>query len=113
REAVLAKGLKAKGPQGDAARLLFSQLSDSAIEKAVGGALNMGRRLEPILADPAKAKANLYAELGVEAGEDAGRFARDLLDARLLSADDCARILELTPSDGRTVRPRLEDKLAR
>ncbi len=111
REAVLAEALKASGLLGDAARLLFARLSDHQIEKAVSGALGLGRSLEPILADPVRAKANLLAFLDVGADEDSDRFARQSLEDRLVSEADCERILALTPP-GRTKQAQFEDKLA-
>ena len=110
REAVLAEGLRAEGPVGDAARLLFSRLSDHQIEKAVEGALGLGRRLEPILADPAAAKANLYAQLNLDPGASTAAVRDEMIAGMIVPPSDWPEIFEIAPPE--PGKSRFEDKLA-
>ncbi|WP_157969946.1 double-strand break repair helicase AddA [Pelagibacterium sediminicola] len=110
REAVLAEGLGAEGPLGEAARRLFSRLGDHAIEKAVAGALGLGRRLEPILADPAAAKANLFARLGIGPEVSVAAVRTEMIAGMIVTSADWPEIFAIAPPEpGKT---RFEDKLA-
>jgi ATP-dependent helicase/nuclease subunit A len=109
REAVLAEALGAEGSSGEAARLLFARLSDHNIEKAVSGALALGQRLEPILADPHSAKANLYAHLGTPPEISASAVLAEAVTAMIIPPSDWPEIFRIAPpEEGKT---RFEDKL--
>ena len=64
REGVLAEGLRG-GAHAGAVETLFGLLSDHAIAEAIAAALAEGARLQPVLADPARAKTRLRALVGV------------------------------------------------
>ncbi|WP_196260057.1 double-strand break repair helicase AddA [Pelagibacterium limicola] len=109
REAVLAEGLVAGRAAGDAARLLFAQLSDHAIEKAIADALKLGRKLEPLLANPAAAHINLQRFLGLSPGVSAASVLAEAISGMIVPPSDWPEIFEIAPPDmGKT---RFEDKL--
>jgi ATP-dependent helicase/nuclease subunit A len=67
RESVLAEGIAGTGPIADAVDVLFEEMSDFSLTDAIDEALAAGRKLRPVLADIAAAKAKLRAHLGLPA----------------------------------------------
>jgi ATP-dependent helicase/nuclease subunit A len=111
REGVIAEGLKAEGPVGDAVRALFDALSDSQIETAIAQCLANGRKLGPILADPERAIAAMRASMGLGAGETAAGVGAQVIGDTLVPPADWPEIFSISPPDAS--RSRFEDKLSR
>lgn len=110
REAVLAEGLKGTSPVSASVRLLFTRLSDHHIEQAISGGLALGRRLEPILANPERAKANLFAHLGTTQGPEASEILAQAVTQSLVPPSDWPEIFSICPPN--PTKSRFEDKLA-
>lgn len=111
REAAIAEGLRGGTPLAGPVGLLFAQLSDDQIEKAIAGALGGGRKLAAVLADPQGAQRALEGFLGIKEGESDASLVAAIVAQTLIPVSDWPEILALTPPDpeGGT---RFEDKLA-
>lgn len=110
REAVLAGGI-AGDAQAAAVDTLFTLLSDSQIGSAIDAALADGRKLAPVLADRAAAKANLRQLTGLGDGLSSTAIEARMLEERLIGPDEIARILAICPPQGDGSA--IEDRLAR
>jgi len=111
REGVIAEGLTADGPVGEAVRALFDALSDSQIETAIAQCLANNRKLGPILADPERAIGAMRASLGLGPGETLETFSRDVVGGMVVAPDEYPLIWQVTPPRD-AKRSRFEDKLA-
>jgi ATP-dependent helicase/nuclease subunit A len=108
REAVLAEGLRGEGP-AEAIVTLFDLLSDHQITSAIDAALGEGRKLEAVLADPRRAKANLRKLVGAGNFRGSAAINEAVLNERLVGAREIERLHAICPPTGAS---RLEDKLA-
>lgn len=111
REAVLAEGLVAPGPVGEAVRTLFAALSDNQIESALAQCLVNGRKLGPILADPERAIAAMQAGLGLDGTASLEGLHKEVTERSLVPAIDWPEIFSICPPD--PDKTRFEDKLYR
>lgn len=111
REAVLAGGRGESEAVSEAVSTLFDLMSDSQITDAIDAALAEARKLRPVLADRAKAKAQLRQFVG--AGNFASRAAvyAEMVSGHGLTAAHYRAVLALTPAAAEGTR--FEDKLAR
>lgn len=109
REAVIAEGLRGGTALAEPVAALFTQLSDDQIEKAIGGALAGGRRLEAVLADPEGAQRALAGFLGIGAGETEESLLAAVIAETLVPVSDWPAIFAITPPDPEGTR--FEDKL--
>ncbi|WP_171015670.1 double-strand break repair helicase AddA [Devosia sp. FKR38] len=106
RETVLAQGLGVAG----AVETLFETLSDDQIKNAINAALADGRKLKLVLADPARAKANLRALIGAAATLSVDEIEAAITGERLIGPADLQALFAITPPKGGNRS--LEDKLA-
>tara|TARA_R110002020_G_scaffold71455_2_gene184594 strand:- start:726 stop:4157 length:3432 start_codon:yes stop_codon:yes gene_type:complete len=106
RETVLSQGLGVDG----AVETLFASLSDEQIKNAINAALADGRKLKLVLADPARAKANLRRLIGAAADRSVAELTEAIIADRLVTPADLARLYALCPPSGGNRK--LEDKLA-
>ncbi|WMT87264.1 double-strand break repair helicase AddA [Pelagibacterium sp. 26DY04] len=110
RETVLAEGLIASGPEGDAVRALFDALSDMQIETAIGQCLSNARKLGPILANPERAIAAMRTRLNLSLGANSDSLRNQVLAQSLVPPSDWPEIFRICPPDG--TKSRFEDKLS-
>ncbi|ODT75111.1 MAG: double-strand break repair helicase AddA [Pelagibacterium sp. SCN 64-44] len=109
RESVLAEGIGLEG----AVETLFETLSDEQIRGAIDAAMEDGRKLKSVLADPDSAKANLEKLVGL-GGRDAGTIAAELEAESLLTPALMGEMVSLFGGDaGKTRGARFVDMLAR
>lgn len=97
REAVLAQGLRGEGAT-EAVETLFGLLSDFALGDAIELALSDGRKLKAVLADIARAKANLRALVGHD-GVSSAELQRRLVNDSLLTPAGIREIVRLFGGD--------------
>lgn len=108
RESVLSDGLKGHPEVASAVATLFDLMTDFAIGEAIDVALADGRKLRPVLADRAEAKANLRKLTGFDGmGSDA--VLKEVVAGRLIGPADAQRIFSITPPKGGAT---FEDELA-
>ncbi|MET3927320.1 double-strand break repair helicase AddA [Devosia sp. 2618] len=104
REAVMAQGIGIAG----AVETLFETLSDDQIRTSIDAALSDGRKLKTVLADPARAKANLRKLVGDTPSLDQLNTA--IIANRLIGPTELARLYDICPPKGGSRT--LEDKLS-
>lgn len=101
RETVFAEALEGKSELSAAVETLFDALSDHAIEQAVRTALTDMRKLMPVLADVAGAKARLRRMVGAEVLPDITALRTAVSAETLLTREDVFLIRnELEPKPG-------------
>ncbi|MHA6689382.1 double-strand break repair helicase AddA [Devosia sp. A449] len=104
RESVMAQGIGVAG----AVETLFETLSDDQLRTAIDAALMDGRKLRAVLADPARAKANLRRLVGTTL--PAETITRSIVAERLIGPAELAKLFEICPPSGGNRS--LQDKLA-
>jgi len=109
RESVLSDGLKGHPEVARAVATLFDLLTDHAIGGAIEVALADGRKLRPVLADRAEAKANLRRLTGFD-GTGSQAILDRIAGERLITRADADRLFAITPPNGGRA---FEDDLAR
>ncbi len=110
RETVLAEAI-AGGEQAGAVDTLFKRLTDSQIGDAIDTALADGRKLRPVLANRAQAKANLRRLTGMVDGRSSTAIEADMLLGRLIGPLEIAQLLQICPPKGSGSA--FEEKLSR
>lgn len=111
RGRVFAGAIAGENGLGAALGVLFAQLSDSQIDKALAAALGERRKLGPLLADPEGAKKRLFTAFLVGNEDNGAQLRRDILDKAILPVSAYVAVLAATPPD--PDKTRFEDKLAR
>ncbi len=110
RETVLAEGLNGDAQTAEAVGTLFDMLSDKSLTDAIDEALAQGRKLRPLLADRAAAKARLRRLVRMPKGETTASIRAAIAAETLLTPAVRADVQRLTP--GIAGGKRFEDRLA-
>ena len=100
REAVLAEGLDGAEALAEASGALFALASDTMIAGALDAALASGAKLRLLLADPARALANLRERLGLKPADTLESIDHEIVDGAIIVPGKYQELAQIGVPDG-------------